>query len=101
METWVHGRKNSTEKNNLPSLFDRYIDVLVEMTRRGYKEVTPIRLINKVSTILYLLEGMLPLIPEGKMTPESIEMVFDFSAMWAFGGPMIVDKSGDYRKKFS
>ena len=101
VETWVHGRENSTEKNNLPSLFDRYIDALVEMTRRGYKEVTPIRLINKVSTVLHLLEGMLPLIPEGKMTPESIEMVFAFSAMWAFGGPMIVDKSGDYRKKFS
>eukprot|EP00804_Cyclotella_cryptica_P025500 CCRYP_012000-RA/>CCRYP_012000-RA protein AED:0.01 eAED:0.01 QI:1390/1/1/1/1/1/4/5322/2834 len=101
VETWVQGRKNSAEKNNLPSLFDRYIDVLVEMTRRGYKEVTPIRLINKVSTIIYLLEGMLPQIPEGKISPETIEMVFAFSAMWAFGGPMVADKSGDYRKKFS
>lgn len=101
VETWVQGRENSTEKNNLPSLFDRYVDALVEMTRRGYKEVTSIRLINKVSTIIYLLEGLLPLVPDGKMTPESIEMIFAFSAMWAFGGPMIVDKSGDYRKKFS
>ncbi|KAL7489135.1 hypothetical protein ACHAW6_014715 [Cyclotella cf. meneghiniana] len=101
VETWVQGRKNSTERNNLPSLFDKYIDVLVEITRRGYKEVTPLRLINKVCTVLSLLEGMLPLIPERKMSPETIEMVFAFSAMWAFGGPMIADKSGDYRKKFS
>lgn len=101
VETWVQGREISTEKNNLPSLFDRYVDALVEMTRRGYKEVTSIRLINKVSTIIYLLEGLLPLVPDGKMTPETIEMIFAFSAMWAFGGPMIVDKSGDYRAKFS
>ena len=101
METWVQKRKSSTEKNCLPSLFDRYIDTLVEMTRRGYKEVTSIRLINKVSTIIYLLEGLLPTIPDDKLTSESIEMVFTFSAMWAFGGPMIVDKSGDYRKKIS
>ncbi|KAL7445854.1 hypothetical protein ACHAXM_010428 [Skeletonema potamos] len=101
VETWVQGRENSTERNNLPSLFDRYIEALVEMTRRGYKEVTSVRLINKVSTLIYLLEGMLPLVPEGKMTPETIESIFTFSAMWAFGGPMIIDKSGDYRKKFS
>eukprot|EP00592_Proboscia_alata_P015189 CAMPEP_0194394788 /NCGR_PEP_ID=MMETSP0174-20130528/124051_1 /TAXON_ID=216777 /ORGANISM="Proboscia alata, Strain PI-D3" /LENGTH=2316 /DNA_ID=CAMNT_0039190629 /DNA_START=658 /DNA_END=7604 /DNA_ORIENTATION=+ len=101
METWVQQRNNATEKNYLPSLFDRYVETLVEMTRRGYKEVTSIRLINKVSTIIYLLEGLLPSIPEDKLTPESIEMVFAFSAMWAFGGPMNVDKSSDYRKKFS
>lgn len=101
VETWVQSRESATEKNNLPSLFDRYIEALVEMTRRGYKEVTSIRLINKVSTLIYLLEGMLPLVPEGKVTPETIESVFTFSAMWAFGGPMIIDKSGDYRKKFS
>ena len=101
METWVQKRKNSTEKNCLPSLFDRYIDALVEMTRRGYKEVTKIRIINKVCTIIYLLEGLLPTIPDDLLTSETIEMVFIFSAMWAFGGAMIVDKSGDYRKKFS
>lgn len=101
VETWVQNRNSATEKNFLPSLFERYIDSLVEMTRRGYKEVTSIRLINKVSTIIYLLEGLLPLIPEEKATSEIIEMTFAFCAMWAFGGPMIIDKSGDYRKKFS
>lgn len=101
VETWVQGRENSTEKNNLPSLFDRYVDTLADMTRTSYKEVTSIRLINKVSTIIYLLEGLLPLVPDGKTTPETIEMVFAFSAMWAFGGPMIINQSGDYRKKFS
>lgn len=101
METWVQKRNNPTEKNILLSLFDRYIDTLVEMTRRGYKEVTSLRLINKVSTLVYLLEGMLPQIPEDKVTAEIIEMTFTYCAMWAFGGPMVIDKSGDFRKKFS
>jgi AAA domain (dynein-related subfamily). len=101
METWVQKRNNATEKNILLSLFDRYIDTLVEMTRRGYKEVTSLRLINKVSTLVFLLEGMLPQIPEDKITAEIMEMIFTYCAMWAFGGPMVVDKSGDFRKKFS
>lgn len=101
METWVQKRNNATEKNILLSLFDRYIDTLVEMTRRGYKEVTSLRLINKVSTLVFLLEGMLPQIPEDKITAEIMEMIFAYCAMWAFGGPMVVDKSGDFRKKFS
>lgn len=101
METWVQHRESKMEKNHLPSLFDRYIEPLVEMTRRGYKEVTSIRLINKVSSIIYLLEGLLPKIPCEKLSSESIEMIFAFAAMWAFGGPMVVDKTGDYRKKFS
>lgn len=101
--SWKLGSRNGIvrrKKNCLPSLFGRYVEALVEMTRRGYKEVTSIRLINKVSTIIYLLEGLLPTIPEDKLISETIEMVFAFSAMWSFGGPMIVDKSGDYRKKF-
>jgi dynein heavy chain len=101
METWVQQRTNQTEKNYLPGLFDKYVDTLVEMTRKGYKEVTSIRLINKVATIIYLLEGLLPTIPEDKISQETLENFFAFSAMWAFGGPMVVDKSGDYRKKFS
>ena len=101
MESWVQRRVHATEKNILPSLFDRYIDALAEMTRRGYKEVTSIRLINKVSTIIFLLEGLLSNVPEDKLTSDTVEMIFAFSAMWAFGGSMIIDKSGDYRKKFS
>lgn len=101
METWVHNRKNAAERNYLPSLFERYVETLQEITRRGYKEVTSIRLINKVSTIIYLLEGLLSAVPDEKLTAESIEMVFAFSAMWAFGGPMVVEKALDYRRKFS
>jgi len=74
------GYTGATEKNFLPT--DMWTP-LVEMTRRGYKEVTSLRLINKVSTITYLLGGILQLVPEEKMTAEVIDMT---CAMWALGG---------------
>lgn len=46
--SWVQARADQLEKTYLPQLFDKYVTGLVEMTRKGYKEVTPIRLINKV-----------------------------------------------------
>lgn len=105
VETWIQRldgeTTSSVEKSTLPSLFDRYIEPLVEMTRRGYKEVTSVRLINKVQTVVYLLEALLLTIPVQKRTAENIEHMFAFAAMWAFGGPMVVDKSGDYRRSFS
>ena len=63
--------------------------------------MTTIRVINKIQTIVYLLESLLPTIPDHRATAESIEAVFAFSAMWAFGGPMVVNKSADYRRRFS
>ena len=79
----VHGDVGPEEiqryRKHISSCY-HYVDDLVEMTRRGYKKVTSLRLINKVSTIVYLLEEMLPLIPEEKMTAEIIVMTFAYCA---------------------
>jgi dynein heavy chain, axonemal len=101
MESWVHARPDQSEKTYLPGFFDKYIDGLVEMTRKGFKEVTPIRLMNKVTTIIYILEGLADTLPMEKKNPETMEQLFVYAACWAFGGPMIVDKQADYRKNFS
>jgi dynein heavy chain len=58
-------------------------------------------LLNKVSTIIYLLEGLLESCPSEMKKPDVIENLFMFAVMWAFGGPMVVDKGGDFRKYFS
>ena len=58
-------------------------------------------LLNKVSTIIYLLEGLLETIPYEKKGADVMENLFIFCVMWAFGGPMVVDKGGDCRKFFS
>lgn len=47
---------------------------------------------------MYLLEGILPTVSEENANAESI---FIYCVMWAFGGPVIVDKSGDNRIKLS
>ncbi|KAF4030914.1 Dynein heavy chain C-terminal domain [Phytophthora infestans] len=100
MESWVAKREEEVERTYLPGLFDKYVDPIYDLMRKGYKQVAPVRLINQVSTICYLLEGLLGNIPVEKKNPEVIESIFVFCATWAFGGPLIVDKSIDYRKNF-
>uniref|UniRef100_H3HCG5 AAA+ ATPase domain-containing protein n=1 Tax=Phytophthora ramorum TaxID=164328 RepID=H3HCG5_PHYRM len=100
MESWVAKREEEVERTYLPGLFDKYVDPIYDLMRKGYKQVAPVRLINQVSTICYLLEGLLGNIPTEKKNPEVIESIFVFCATWAFGGPLIVDKSIDYRKNF-
>ena len=107
VESWMQKREligtdpSGAERNILPGLFDKYIDATAEMIRKGHKEYFPLFLLNKVSTVIYLLEGLLESIPYDGKKPEIIENVFIFAIMWAFGGPMIVDKQADYRKVFS
>jgi len=89
------------EKTFLPGLFEKYIDACNEMVRKGFKECLPLYLLNKVCTIVYLMEGLLDTVPYDKKNSDVIENLFLFCVMWAFGGPMVVDKGGDFRKFFS
>lgn len=100
MESWVAKREEEIERTYLPGLFDKYIDPTYDLMRKGYKQVAPVRIINQVSTICYLLEGLLCTVPPEKKTQEIIESIFVFCSTWAFGGPLIVDKNVDYRKNF-
>jgi dynein heavy chain len=106
MESWITRRELSgidpsgQEKQLLPALFDKYIDAMNDALRRGFKECVPLYLLNKVATVIYLLEGILESMPPEKKTAEIVENVFMFAVMWAFGGPMVIDKTGDFRKAF-
>ena len=73
VESWVSLREDAAERNHLPGMFDKYIESLQEMTRRGYKEVTPCLIINKVSTIMFMMEGLLAKVPSDQKTQEVIE----------------------------
>jgi len=101
VESWLQNREDANEKAQLGGLFDKYVEGLQEMTRKGYKSVTPIKVLNKVCTIMYLLEAILAKVPPDKKTQEVLEMYFIFCAVWAFGGPQVIDKQTDYRFKFS
>jgi dynein heavy chain len=97
METWVARREDETERTYLPGLFDKYIEACQEMMRKGYKRVSPQRIINVVCTICYLLDVLLPDLTGEKKTKENIESMFVYTATWAFGGPL---NSRDQRKHF-
>eukprot|EP01041_Mallomonas_annulata_P000386 gene386-700_t len=107
VESWMHKREetgldpNGIEKSFLPGLFEKYIDGTNEAVRKGFKECTPIYLLNKVCTVVYLMESLLETVPLEKKNHDIIENLFIFCVMWAFGGPMVVDKGGDFRKHFN
>jgi dynein heavy chain, axonemal len=107
VDSWLHKRDeggfdpSGNEKSYLPGLFEKYIDATNEMVRKGFKECTPLYLLNKVSTIVYLMEALLETIPSDKKTHDVMENMFIYCVAWAFGGPMVVDKGGDFRKFFN
>eukprot|EP00903_Cladosiphon_okamuranus_P006208 g6103.t2 len=101
VESWAATREDANERQVLPSLFEKYVEATRTVVRKGFKEVTPLRVLNKVCTIVYLLEGLLEDVPPEKKNSDLMEQFFVFALMWAFGGPMVVDKSDDYRRKFS
>ncbi|CAN0055637.1 unnamed protein product [Heterosigma akashiwo] len=101
VESWIAQRENPAEKAHLPAMFDKYIDPIVEFMRKGFKDCTPMYLLNKVKTVTYLVEGMMQDIPPEKLTQDILENAFCFCLVWAFGGPLIVDKGGNYRNNFN
>ncbi|CAM9131888.1 unnamed protein product, partial [Ectocarpus fasciculatus] len=106
VESWLGRREESgvdpsgNEKALLPGLFEKYVDATQDLVRKGFKECTPMYLLNKVCTIVYLLEGLLETVPFDRKNLEVIENLFIFCVVWAFGGPMVIDKGGDFRKYF-
>ena len=101
VDSWIATRASATERRYLPGLFDKYVEAVSEMVRRDYKLATPLRTVNKVSTIIYLLEALVEKVPDADLTAEVLENYFSFAVVWAFGGPMAVDKLDNFRRKFS
>lgn len=48
MESWASTREDANERQVLPSLFEKYIEATRTIVRKGFKEVTPLRVLNKV-----------------------------------------------------
>jgi Dynein heavy chain AAA lid domain len=64
------------------------------------ESVIPLPLINMVQSLCYILDGVLKSTACEK-NKASIERIFVFSIMWAFGGCLGSDKQTDNRKMFS
>ena len=104
VESWIASRPHESEKAHLPQLFDKYTEKVIDDVRRKKKSV-PISTISSVMGVCHLLEGLLNYGTKADGKPEDVsadvlEAQFVFATMWAFGGPLIVDKNRNYRKDF-
>ena len=83
----------------LQDLFDKYLPQIITMISK-LTSVVPLPLINQVQTLCYILDGILQTtkVPKKK---ESVERMFIFAALWAFGGALTMEKQTDHRKAFS
>lgn len=50
VESWAAMREDANERQVLPSLFEKYVEATRTIVRKGFKEVTPLRVLNKVLT---------------------------------------------------
>jgi dynein heavy chain len=90
----------------LQALFDAYVPALLAACSRGGPGFSPATLlapINQVASLCSLLEALLRPESVPGNRPESkplIEALFVFSAVWAFGGPLVERDGVDHRRAF-
>jgi len=101
VKSWAEAREDPVEQKLMPPLFEKYIAGIQEMTRRGYKEVTRCQILNKVCTVIYLMEQILIGMAPDEKTEDHLDGYFQYCLVWAFGGPLLIDKQVDYRAKFN
>ena len=101
VESWINSRESENERAHLPALFERYVEEVHDRVRRSFKTVTPIRIINQVTSICRMLESLLPQLPADP-NPEQVEHCFVMALMWAFGGALIVEagEGKNHRRNF-
>jgi dynein heavy chain len=105
----------------LRDLFDEYVDKTVFEKNKAFRTILPVEDITHVTSLLYMLERLLPQVDfggkkkggddedEGKKAdeeqmamPDIIATIFVFSIVWAFGCSMTLSDDGnDYQKLFS
>ena len=101
VQSWLALRNTELEKSTLPDLFARYLAKIMEFFVGSKMEtVVPTPLINLVMSMCQLIEGILRT-NIGDRDAASLERVFLFAAMWAFGGSLAGDKQIEYPKLFS
>ena len=102
VESWMHTRENEAELASLAGLFDKHVPVALEVLKTANVEMlVPMATINMVSTICYLLEGLMEKDPNAAKSAAHMERLFLFAAVWAFGGVASADKGNNSRLAFS
>mmetsp|Transcript_7029 Transcript_7029/g.18100 ORF Transcript_7029/g.18100 Transcript_7029/m.18100 type:complete len:3653 (+) Transcript_7029:117-11075(+) len=101
IKSFVKQREESEEvKVWLQELFDEYIADSLLWLLLNVKQVLPLEDMNVVQSMLYMLELLLT--PKNTDTRENLEVVFNYCAVWALGGPLGMSDDGvDFRAMMS
>ena len=89
--------------SELIKLFVENVPKVIEMVRKGYKTCTPLYDLNKVETVMKLVDYLVEPshCPVEELNGEVLKNFFMFALMWAWGGPLVTDKQSDDKAKFS
>ncbi|KAH8062602.1 dynein light chain binding protein [Aureococcus anophagefferens] len=92
----IHSLKNATPATlaTMPGLFDKYVPQMIDLLKeRKVETLTPVMTISRVTSLCYLLEGLLAQVPDAAKDQERIERLFLYASVWAFGGVAAADKT--------
>lgn len=105
-ESWIEQRGDhdkDKEKESLDRLFEKYVPPTLEWIRKNMiKHIVPISDFNMITTLCYLLEGLITdeTCPKGTSN-DVYEHYFVFACIWAFGGALLTDLQNDYKSIFN
>jgi dynein heavy chain len=105
ISSWLNQDRDGDEysdeaKEVLRHCFDTYIAATLFWMKVNVSCAVPLQDMTLVQTLLFMLDGTLT--EHARETPESIETVFSYCAVWAVGSCLtIADDGADHRSKFS
>ncbi len=91
------GKADKTIIEYLEQLFDEYVFKVLEFMRKSCKFVVPTVPLASVSALCKGLESLL----NGTEEIRNLKCKFNFAAIWAFGGQLMMKDGIEYRKNFS
>lgn len=100
--SWIEQRTSQTEQATLTYLFDKYVPLLLD-TSKKFKRIAPITDIAMIQMTCYLLDCLLPneLPACPSETGDWHELYFVFAIIWGFGSTLCQDQLIDWRIEFS
>ena len=102
IKAWLLKRGDEEEaRDTLTTCFETYVGPTLFWMKINVQPVLVLEEMSFVQSLLFMLDCMLTN-EKAMETPESIETVFVFCAIWAFGSALTVSDDGtDYKKIFS
>ena len=102
VDSWISTLNNDSAKSRIPGLFDAYVEKIIEGCRQYNikEEITQYNL-AKVKTLCSLLNAHLDIWAREGEDVESLEHVFAFCSIWAFGGALMDERTLPNRSLFN